>query len=56
LNASPRLVPALQAESDGDRVVSFRFHSPGYNTQYRSREHTTATQHPSLEVLYLAVP
>ena len=53
VNDSDLLVPVVQQELDGDGRVSFRLHSPGYDTSYRSSEHPTASERPQLVVGYL---
>lgn len=53
LHTNSALVPVVQREYEGDRLISLRLHSPGYDTNYRSREHTTADQRPALVVGYL---
>jgi ribosomal protein L2 len=52
-NADEALVPLVQDEAEGDGLISFRLHSPGYDTNYRSREYATAAQRPQLVVGYL---
>jgi hypothetical protein len=51
--ASEALRAAVETETQGDRALSVRLNSPGYRTSYRSREHTTAAQRPSLRVRYI---
>ncbi|MFY0580486.1 DUF7594 domain-containing protein [Cystobacter fuscus] len=50
-NSSPDLIPVAQAELVGDHQISFRLNSPGYRTNYRSREYTNANQRPQLELV-----
>ncbi|WP_051256624.1 CBM96 family carbohydrate-binding protein [Cystobacter fuscus] len=51
-NSSSALIPVVQAELSGDRQISLRLNSPGYRTNYRSREYTNASQRPKLQVTY----
>jgi hypothetical protein len=53
VNQSSALVPVVQREALGDDLISFRLSSPGYDTLYRSREYSDATQHPKLTIGYL---
>ena len=46
------MAQAVQAELDGDGLMSLRQHSPGYRTNYRSREFSDETMRPRLEVVY----
>lgn len=50
------LLSTIQNEVDGNRIVSFRLNSPGYATNYRSREFTSPEQRPQLIVTYLEPP
>jgi hypothetical protein len=43
---------AVQAEADGDNLLSLRLNSPGYLTNYRPHEYTNAAQRPTLTVRY----
>ncbi|WP_158625225.1 CBM96 family carbohydrate-binding protein [Corallococcus terminator] len=52
VNSNPALIPVVQGELDGDKLVSFRLHSPGYKTRYRSREYSNASQRPKLVIQY----
>jgi hypothetical protein len=52
-NWSPALVAPVQEALDTDRRVSFRLHSPGYGTAYRSREYPVAAVRPRLTLRYL---
>ncbi|MDC0712740.1 DNRLRE domain-containing protein [Stigmatella sp. ncwal1] len=52
VNANPALIPVVQGELDGDKQLSFRLHSPGYKTRYRSREYSNANQRPKLVIQY----
>lgn len=52
INNSPALVAPVQAAVDGGRPISFRWSSPGYRTEYRSREHATASERPMMIVHY----
>ncbi|RKI47813.1 DNRLRE domain-containing protein [Corallococcus sp. AB049A] len=52
VNSNAALVPLVQGELAGDKLVSFRLHSPGYTTRYRSREYANAAQRPALTVTY----
>ncbi|MCY1041579.1 DNRLRE domain-containing protein [Corallococcus sp. bb12-1] len=52
VNSNPALIPVVQGELDGDKSLSFRLHSPGYKTRYRSREYSNASQRPKLVIQY----
>lgn len=52
INADPALVPVVQRELNGDKLLSFRLHSPGYYTHYYSREHVNDAQRPRLTITY----
>ncbi|NNC14913.1 DNRLRE domain-containing protein [Corallococcus exiguus] len=52
INSNAALIPVVQGELAGDKQVSFRLHSPGYKTRYRSREVTNAAQRPALTLTY----
>ena len=52
VNSNAALIPVVQGEVAGDQRVSFRLHSPGYKTRYRSREYATAAQRPALTITY----
>ncbi|CAM4391073.1 DNRLRE domain-containing protein [Corallococcus exiguus] len=52
VNSNAALIPVVQGELAGDKLVSFRLHSPGYKTRYRSREVTNAAQRPALTLTY----
>lgn len=54
VNGSPLLLPSLQDALFGDKLVSYRLASPGYSTQYRSREFTDAAKWPYMKVYYTA--
>ncbi|MBO6935244.1 MAG: DNRLRE domain-containing protein [Deltaproteobacteria bacterium] len=49
------LLDVVAREADGDALLSLRLHSPGYNTDYRSREYTDESQRPRLVVGYLPI-
>ncbi len=52
-NVATQLVPVLQDEVSGDRMLSIRLHSPGYRTNYHSRELEDGSRRPTLEILYV---
>ncbi|NOJ96329.1 DNRLRE domain-containing protein [Corallococcus coralloides] len=52
VNSNAALIPVVQGELAGDTLVSFRLHSPGYKTRYRSREYSNAAQRPALTLTY----
>lgn len=56
INSNAALIPVVQGELAGDKQVSFRLHSPGYKTRYRSREVTNAAQRPALTLTYELAP
>ncbi|MFY2558760.1 DNRLRE domain-containing protein [Corallococcus terminator] len=56
VNASPALVPVVQGELNGDKLLSLRLHSPGYRTVYRSREYSVVAQRPRLIIAYTYTP
>ncbi|MCP3061571.1 DNRLRE domain-containing protein [Myxococcus sp. K38C18041901] len=56
VNASPALIPVVQGELDGDKLLSLRLHSPGYKTVYRSRESSFVAQRPRLVIAYTYSP
>jgi hypothetical protein len=49
---TPQLAAQVQTEADGDRVLSVRLSSPGYETSYYSTEFPDAGKHPKLEIRY----
>ena len=53
VNSDPALAAVVQQEYDGDGTLSLRLHSPGYDTNYHSREFSDATKRPKLVVGYL---
>ena len=53
VNSSDELAGLVQIESDGDHVLSLRLSSPGYSTNYYSREWTEPTELPVLQVFYI---
>lgn len=53
-HSDPALARAVEGEAHGDRAISFRLHSPGYFTQYRSREWFDASQRPKLTVTFIS--
>ncbi len=53
VNDSSALASVVQREYEGDGKLSLRLHSPGYDTNYRSREYSNAAQRPKLVVGYL---
>ena len=46
------LLEAVRTEQSGDAMISFRLHSPGYRTNYRSREYADEMARPKLEIAY----
>ncbi len=52
--SEPALARAVEGEAHGDRAISFRLHSPGYRTRYRSREWFDARQRPKLTVTFVS--
>ncbi len=52
-NSDEALLQAVQTEDDGDGLISLRLDSPGYDTDYYSREHDNADDRPVLEVAYI---
>ncbi|AFE05631.1 hypothetical protein COCOR_04100 [Corallococcus coralloides DSM 2259] len=56
VNSHAALIPVVQGELAGDKQVSFRLHSPGYKTRYRSREYSNAAQRPALTLTYELAP
>ncbi|RKG99758.1 DNRLRE domain-containing protein [Corallococcus carmarthensis] len=56
INSNAALIPVVQGELAGDKQVSFRLHSPGYKTNYRSRHVTNAAQRPALTLTYELAP
>lgn len=54
INADPALAQAVQAEAHRDGAISFRLHSPGYFTQYRSREWFDANKRPKLTITFVS--
>ncbi len=53
VNDDASLIPVVQREYNGDGMLSLRLHSPGYDTSYRSREYSDASQRPKLVVGYV---
>ncbi|AWV89066.1 hypothetical protein DN745_06845 [Bradymonas sediminis] len=53
VNNSAALAAVVQREHDGDKMVSLRLHSPGYDTTYRSREYSNTAERPKLRIGYL---
>jgi cysteine-rich repeat protein len=43
---------AVQAQLDGDGLLSIRLNSPGYRTNYHSREYSEQSMRPLLEIRY----
>jgi hypothetical protein len=52
-NGAEALRAVVEREAAGDRRVSLRLHSPGYFTQYRSREHGVESERPQLVVTWV---
>ncbi len=52
-HATAEMAAAVQAELDNDGLLSVRLNSPGYRTNYRSREYADESMRPRLEVEYL---
>ena len=52
VNNSTLLRPAVQAEADGDGILSLRLNSPGYFTQYYRTADPDETRRPQLEIVY----
>ncbi|MBU1242476.1 DNRLRE domain-containing protein, partial [Myxococcota bacterium] len=50
---TPELATAIEDAMMDDDLISFRLHSPGYRTNYRSREYATAAVRPRLRVRML---
>jgi len=46
------LLEAVRTEHAGDNSISFRLRSPGYRTNYRSREFADVLARPTLELAY----
>lgn len=51
--ATPALTEAVAREAAGDGKLSLRLASPGYDTNYYSREHADAAMRPKLTVSYV---
>ncbi len=47
---TPELATAVEDAMTDDDLISFRLHSPGYRTNYRSREYGTAAVRPRLRI------
>lgn len=54
INASDLLVPPVQDAYTSDKLISFRLASPGYRTNYRSRETEDQSEHPRLTIYFTA--
>ncbi|MBT6176551.1 MAG: DNRLRE domain-containing protein [Deltaproteobacteria bacterium] len=52
-HSTEEMATTVQAELDNDGLISVRLHSPGYRTNYHSREFADASMRPRLEVAYL---
>ncbi|MFP2896666.1 DNRLRE domain-containing protein [Corallococcus sp. 4LFB] len=52
VNFDPKLKTPVQQALDSDGLVSFRLMSPGYQTVYRSREYSVASERPQLIINY----
>ena len=52
-HSTEEMAAAVQAELDNDGLLSVRLQSPGYRTNYHSREYADASKRPRLEVAYL---
>lgn len=46
--STPALAAAVQAQADGDNLLSVMLRSPGYMTEYRTREYGVVAQRPKL--------
>ncbi|HYH98714.1 immunoglobulin-like domain-containing protein, partial [Hyalangium sp.] len=53
VNESPALAATARSELNGDKKLSVRLSSPGYITNYYSREVADANKRPKLEVHYV---
>jgi|GEM_PF-3499012 len=53
VNGSPALAATARSEFNGDKQLSVRLSSPGYITNYYSREAADANKRPKLEVHYV---
>ena len=42
----------MEKELGGDKVLSLRLHSVGYETRYRSREYSLKSKRPKLYIKY----
>lgn len=51
--STPELRDAVQSEYNGDKKISLRLHSAGYDTSYRSREWSDPDARPKLSVEYV---
>jgi hypothetical protein len=52
VNEDPALADAVRAELAGDKKISLRLSSPGYLTEYHSREYSDASKRPQLIITY----
>ena len=52
-HATAEMTAEVQTQLDLDGLLSVRLHSPGYRTNYRSREYADASMRPRLEVDYI---
>ena len=52
-HATAEMTAEVQTQLDLDGLLSVRLHSPGYRTNYRSREYADASMRPRLEVDYV---
>jgi hypothetical protein len=53
VNESAALTDRIRTEFFGDRKVSIMLASPGYDTNYYSKESADASKHPQLELYYM---
>ncbi|MBN9686983.1 MULTISPECIES: CBM96 family carbohydrate-binding protein [unclassified Corallococcus] len=57
INSSPKLVAPVQEALESDGMISLRLDSPGYRTNYHSREYSnTSARWPQLIVSYFVPP